>query len=208
MDYILATHAHADHIDGLNAVARNFKVRAAFVGRAPARDSEYARFAATALAEGVPVYFINRGDRLRIGGVTLDALWPPRVGEMEDAPSGNDDSIVLRLRFGERTFLFTGDIEHGAEAALVGAGDELGCDVVKVAHHGSRTSSTDAFVAATHPTIAIISVGLTSPFGHPNTEVVERWRESGAEVLTTGGSGTISISTDGHDLEMKRYVHD
>ena len=79
-------------------------------------------------------------------------------------------------------------------------------DVVKVAHHGSKTSSTEAFVAATHARLAIISVGLTSPFGHPRPEVVERWRASGAQILTTGERGTITISTDGHDLKVETFV--
>lgn len=200
VDYILATHADADHIDGLNAVARNFKVRAAFVARAPAKDAEFARFAATAQSRHVPLYIVGRGDEFDFGGVKADVLWPPFT-ESTDAPSRNNESIVLRLKFGERVFLLTGDVEKEAEENLVSAQDELKCDLVKVAHHGSRTSSTQAFVNAARPALAIISVGLNSPFGHPHTEVLERWRATGAQILTTGQSGTISISTDGRDLK-------
>jgi len=208
VDYILATHADADHIDGLNDVARNFQVRAAFVARAPRRDTEYARFAQTLTNEGVPVFMIGRGDTLRFGPVAAEVLWPAH-NESIDAPSTNDDSVVLRLRFGERTLLMTGDIERKSEAALVAARDEqLPSDVVKVAHHGSKTSSTEAFIAVTHAKLAIISVGLTSPFGHPRPEIVERWRASGAQVLTTGQRGTITISTDGEDLRVETYVRD
>jgi len=76
-------------------------------------------------------------------------------------------------------------------------------DVIKVAHHGSKTSSTEGFVVATKPQLAVISVGRNSRFGHPHREVVERWQANGATVLTTGHSGTITISTDGHDLSHK-----
>nr|MBA3805495.1 ComEC/Rec2 family competence protein [Acidobacteriota bacterium] len=204
VDYILATHADADHIDGLNDVARNFKVRAALVARAPRADPEYARFAATMQAEGVPVLLVGRGDRLRFGTVIAEVIWPT-WSESNDAPSTNDDSVVLSLRWGERTFLLAGDIERRAEDALVVAtvDNMMASDVVKVAHHGSKTSSTENFVTATHPSLAIISVGLTSPFGHPRPEVLERWRASGAEVMTTGERGTITVSTDGHDLKVE-----
>ncbi|MDT7603039.1 MAG: competence protein ComEC, partial [Acidobacteriota bacterium] len=92
--------------------------------------------------------------------------------------------------------------------ALVGARDDLRCDVVKVAHHGSKTSSTAAFVAATRPAFAVVSVGLDSPFGHPAAEVVERWRASGAQVLQTGRRGAISFTTDGRDLRVETFARE
>jgi competence protein ComEC len=207
VDYILATHADADHMEGLNDVARNFSVRAALVARAPAGDPEYARFAQTARRQGIPIYQLERGDVFRFGETEATVLWPTRTDDV-NAPSRNDDSLVLRLRFGDQTFLFTGDIERGAEAALASAPEDLRSDVVKVAHHGSRTSSTQGFVRATHPSVAVISVGLNSIFGHPHQGVVERWRASGAQVLTTGQSGTITVSTDGHDLKVETFVND
>jgi competence protein ComEC len=207
VDYIVATHADADHIDGLNDVLQNFAVRAAFVGRAPEYDPEYRRFALSATTAGVPVYIIGRGDALQFGEVQADALWPEHTSTL-NAPSSNNDSIVLRLRLGKRIFLLTGDIERGAEAALVYAGGSLRSDVVKVAHHGSKTSSIESFVNSTSPQIAVISVGLSSIFGHPHEEVVERWQASGAQILITGRSGTISISTDGDDLRVETFVRD
>jgi competence protein ComEC len=204
VDYILATHADADHIDGLNDVARNFHVRAAIVARAPSADSEFRQFAVTAQKYDVPVRLVGRGDVLRFDAVQAEVLWPPR-SENLSAPSGNNDSIVLRLRFGSRVFLLTGDIEKDAENTLTGGQDDLRCDVVKVAHHGSRTSSTETFVEETKPAYAVISVGLKSIFGHPHREVLERWQASGAQILTTGQNGTITISTDGNDLKVETF---
>ena len=207
VDYIVATHADADHIDGLNAVARDFKVHSAIVAREPRRDMEFSKFATTLRDQGVPLHLIARGDTLRFGDVLLDVLWPVRTGD-PNSPYRNDDSIVLRLRFGDRVFLLTGDIESRAESKLVHDPFELKCDVVKVAHHGSRTSSTEVFVNAAHPSLAVISVGATSAYGHPHKEVVERWRASGADVLTTGQNGMISVSTDGRDLSVETFLSD
>jgi competence protein ComEC len=205
VDYVLATHADADHIDGLNDVVRNFRVRNAMVARTPPDDAEYVRFAATMKEIGVPVNKIGAGDVLRFGDVSAQVLWPPPSRD-ENAPSRNNDSIMLLIRYGDKSLLLTGDIEKQGEAAVLREGIGLRSDLVKVAHHGSRTSSIEAFVAATHPSLAIISVGRTSMFGHPNKEVVERWRASGAEVLTTGQRGTISVVTDGHVLNVSTFV--
>lgn len=205
VDYVLATHADADHIDGLDDVARNFKVRGAMVARTPSDDEEYSRFAVTMNQSGVPVEMIGGGDVLRFGNVTAQVLWPTPSRD-ESAPSRNNDSIVLLVRYGEKSLLLTGDIERQGETAVLREGINLQCDIVKVAHHGSKTSSIEAFVSATHPSLAIISVGRTSMFGHPNQDVVERWRASGAEVMTTGQRGTISVVTDGRELKVSTFV--
>ena len=102
--------------------------------------------------------------------------------------------------------LLTGDVERVAETAILEEKEDLRADVVKVAHHGSKTSSTAGFVRATGARIAIISVGQTSVFGHPNRDVVERWKASGAEVLTTGSRGTITVSTNGRDLQWETFL--
>jgi competence protein ComEC len=102
--------------------------------------------------------------------------------------------------------LLTGDIENKGEQGMLNAGAELRADVIKIAHHGSKTSSSQLLVEAVRARYAIISVGQTSIFGHPNPEVVERWRTSGAQVLTTGNCGTITVVTDGHQLSVKTFV--
>ena len=186
-------------------MARNFKIRSAMVARTPPDDPEYGRFAATMKDAGVAVEKIGAGDLLRFGSVTAEVLWPPPSGDV-NAPSGNNDGLVVRIRFGDKALLFTADIEKQAEVAVLKEGLDLRSDLVKVPHHGSKTSSTPAFVAAAHPSLAVISVGRTSIFGHPHKEVVERWRASGAEVMTTGQSGTISVITDGPQLRVSTFI--
>ena len=205
VDYISPTHADADHIDGLNDVARNFVVRSAIVARTPVDDPEFVRFATTMRETGVAVEMVGAGDILHFGDVAIQCFWPPPATD-PSATSRNNDGMVLRTRFGERTILFAADIEKQSEGALVKEGVDLHSDVVKVAHHGSRTSSIEPFVAATRPSLAVISVGRTSPFGHPSKEVVDRWRASGAEVMTSGQRGTISVTTDGKDLGVSTFV--
>ncbi|HXI23032.1 MAG TPA: ComEC/Rec2 family competence protein [Pyrinomonadaceae bacterium] len=205
VDYVLPTHADADHIDGLNDVARNFKVRGAIVARTPGDDSEYSRFAATMKKAGVPIERVGAGDVLRFGEVSAEVLWPPPSTDAT-RPYRNNDGLVLRVRYRDKTFLFLADIEKEAEAALLKSAADLNVDVVKVAHHGSRTSSIQPLVNATQPSLAIISVGRTSIFGHPHKEVVDRWRAIGAQVMTTGEKGTISVVTDGKKLVVSTFV--
>jgi competence protein ComEC len=201
VDYVLATHADADHIDGLNDVLKNFSVRGALVARKPRDDSEFEKFSQTLTQTRTQLEVIQAGDVMRFGEVEVSVLWPPAEGGTSD----NNESIVLQIKFGERSILLTGDIEKAAERDLL-ASQQLRTDVVKVPHHGSKTSSTHNFVLATKPAFAIVSVGRNSMFGHPHEEVVQRWQAAGATVLTTGEAGTITITTDGTDLSLKTFI--
>jgi competence protein ComEC len=205
IDYVIASHADADHIDGLNDVLRNFRVRGAIVARTPSNDLGFARFAGTANRVGVPIDVVAGGDSLQIGDVIIDVLWPPQIANA-DAPYRNNDGLFLRIRYGAQVLLFAADIEAPSEVALLKSGLNLRSDIVKVAHHGSRTSSTQPFVDATRTQLAIISVGRISIFGHPHKEVVERWRASGARVMTTGDNGTITVVTNGRELNVSTFV--
>ena len=205
VDYVLATHADADHIDGLNDVVRYFRVRSALVGRKPENDSDFSKFSKTLQATATHVEVVQAGDVLDFGSVKVRVLWPARFGS--NSRSANNDSVVLRLEFGAISMLLTGDIEKEAESQLLSGGNDVKADVVKVPHHGSRTSSTEGFVAAVKARFAIISVGQHSMFGHPHKEVVERWQKSGAAVLTTGKSGTVTVETDGKTLSVRKFVN-
>jgi competence protein ComEC len=120
--------------------------------------------------------------------------------------SENNESMVLRITFGARSFLLTGDIEKDAEARLVGSESDLRADVLKVAHHGSKTSSTLGFLEKVNPRHAVISVARPSPFGHPHPEALARLRTTGARIWRTSECGAITISTDGADLRVETFV--
>lgn len=204
IDRIVATHADADHIQGLSDVARNFRIGEAWLGNsAGSQDSDQLELEAILAQNKVPVKTVARGDKFVIGGSSVEVLNP---GEQTFITSSeNDRSVVMRITFGERSFMLTGDTERATEAGLLNETD-LRADVVKVAHHGSKTSSTESFVNASRPQFAVIPVGRRSPFHHPNKDVVERWIRSGAVVMTTGEYGTLRFSTDGKELSVRSYV--
>lgn len=204
VDYVLATHAHADHIGGLTDVVRNLDVRQAVVGHAPTSDPEFEQFRKAIERRNVPLSMLKAGEHFDIDGVGIDVLWPPPA-QGQPVTSGNDDSIVLRLVYGSISILLAGDIERNAEDSLVAAGVNLKADVLKVPHHGSRTSSTEAFVNAVNPAYAVISVGERSRFGHPHVSVVERYLERGIKLLQTGRNGMVTVETDGASLGIANY---
>lgn len=205
IDYILATHADADHLQGLGDVAKNFRVQTAFVGRMPVQNQNFVDFLEILQNRQIEILKLSRGDLFDFGKARVEVLHPAN-DDLSHAVSDNNDSLVLRLSYGEISFLLTGDIENETESKLVQENEITQTDVIKVAHHGSRTSSTAGFVNAARAKIAIISVGRKSPFGHPHDEVVERWQNAGALVLTTGERGTISISTDGKELMVHTFI--
>ena len=204
IDRIVVTHADADHAQGLTDVVRNFSVGEIWLGALPKGGSELDELLAEAKRKNIPVVQVGRGDAFEIGGTKIETLWPIRTGEQKG--SDNNASLVLRLTYGEREFLFTGDIEKETEAALLASGTLHSADVLKVPHHGSRTSSTAEFVNAVRPQIAIIPVGRRSMFGHPHPDVLERWKAASPIVLTTGQNGAITIITDGLSIALSSFV--
>jgi len=205
IDYILATHADLDHIQGLSDIATNFEVRNAYFAGITLRHPDFAELSRVLEKRDIPISKLRRGDLLMIGAVEIEVLHPGQ-GELPNTYSDNNSSLVLRIRFGDRNILFTGDIEREAEHELLRSPERLKADVVKVPHHGSRTSSTQSLVNTTNADYAIISVGKRSIFGHPHKEVVERWNKTGAKVMTTGERGTISVSTNGQDWDILSFI--
>ncbi len=201
VDYILATHADSDHIQGLSDVAKNFNIKAALFGRTPSADEDFHEFFSTLEKRKINSIKISRGDVLTFGEVKIEVLYPENTDEISD----NNHSIVLRIIYGERKILLTGDIEKETENRLLQNPENLQADVIKVPHHGSRTSSTESFINAVNADIAIIPVGKTSPFGHPHAEVLERWQTANTKILTTGERGTVTILTDGKDLQIETF---
>ncbi|HMQ02866.1 MAG TPA: ComEC/Rec2 family competence protein [Pyrinomonadaceae bacterium] len=202
--HLVASHADADHMQGLVDVARNFKIGRSWFGLLSEDDEEVEKLATLLERHEVTIMTAVRPQRLEIGGVVIEILHPPLIG-VEQCKE-NDRSLVMRITYGSRTFLLTGDIEELAERQIVGLDADLHADVVKVPHHGSRTSSSRAFVDRTRPQFAVIPVGRNSRFGHPHQEVVERWLNAGAKIVTTGDRGTISFSTNGTDLDVSFFV--
>jgi competence protein ComEC len=202
LDYLLATHADTDHIQGLTDVAGNFAVKLAFVARTPSKDTDFDDFTKILEKKDIPIAKIGRGDLLTFGDAKVEILYP-NPDENPDAKWDNNHGIVLRIVYGETTFLLTADIEKEAEKVLLQMPELLQSNVVKVAHHGSKTSSIQPFIEAK---LAIISIGKKSPFGHPHQEVVERWKKSEAKIMTTSEKGTVTIISDGKSISLQTFV--
>ena len=212
----IISHPHPDHYLGLAALG--VPVRELWTADGDPPRDEPRRASAlpsfTSIAGPLaPIHHPPLGLARREGDVEL-WVWAPRLRERDGEPEReaidpvrtvNDNSLVVELRYAGRSIVFAGDVEAEGEAAAVAAG--LGAaDVVKVAHHGSPTSSSPAFVAATHPALAVISCGVANSFGFPAPDVVERWRAAGAEVARTDSSGAITVTiTPGEPLDVDRF---
>ena len=206
IDYLVASHSDADHMEGLLDVANNFTIGEFWVNREVIENQIFTELDEIARQRTFVIRKLRRGDFFDISGCRIEILWPPEI--VSDALSDNDASLVFSLTYGRRRFLFTGDAEQTAETGLIQSDSDLHADVVKVPHHGSRTSSSIDFVRAVSAEYAVISVGQRSIFRHPHSEVVARWENAGAPVLITGKRGTISFISDGETLWFTTFRSD
>ncbi|HEY8147278.1 MAG TPA: DNA internalization-related competence protein ComEC/Rec2 [Kofleriaceae bacterium] len=203
LDLAILSHPHPDHVRGLAALAGAVPIGTLWLARPdPGRPlpDELAATIADLAARGTRIVYPPIGTAWRQGGAAVVVLAPGSGGVAAVDPvwSENDSSLVVRIDVAGRRLLFAGDVEEEGEAALL-ARPDLAADLVKVPHHGSPTSSGAAFVAATRPRWAVISLGSQNQFGFPHPAVVARWRAAGAEVLRTDQVGTIiaTIAPDG-----------
>jgi competence protein ComEC len=203
LDVVALSHAHNDHLDGLNSVLDNFQVQELWVGRT-VDTQPFRELLAHARARGVRVVNRVRGESFSWGGVAGLILWPE--DRSVAATASNNDSLVLHLEYSHNAFLLPGDIEKPVEADLVERGDPLVADVLKVPHHGSRTSATDPILRAVRPSFAVISVGETNSFGHPHRETLSRLSAAHVRALRTDQDGTVTFLSDGNSVRVSTFV--
>ena len=197
LDVVVLTHAHTDHMGGMPAVLRNFRPRELWVSDDP--ESElYAELLAEAARLGIVVRHLRQGDGVAWGSVKVTVLSPaPRY--VNAGRPKNDDSLVLRMDMGKASVLLEGDAEKPSEEAMLAGGLVQPVTLLKVGHHGSRTSSIEAFVVATRPQVAVVSVGRRNTFGQPRGEVIERFADRGTRLYRTDlfGASTFLLAADG-----------
>ena len=205
VDYIFLSHAHEDHAAGAGAILARMPVR--YVYTADEGASAYAR--SMRLGDGNPLLMklgrAQEGQSISLDGVTVDVLYAPSYSDVEHT-TGNEVSNVYRVRYGNASFLFTGDLVQEHEEKMIARGIDLHTTVLKVPHHGSDTSSSEHFVQATNPLYAIYCVGADNSFGHPRPDVVARYERVGAQTLRTDRDGAIIFHTDGEHFSVSTFA--
>ncbi len=200
LDVVALTHAQEDHIGGVPAILRGFTIGEVWSGDAPSTSTTFLWIQEYLRHRRIPLRIVSSGSpAIRWGEATIQLLNPPpRTGQtMRDGrvrrPQADDASVVIKISIGNEAVLLTGDIEREAEAGLLRPPGAIRAQVLKVPHHGSRSSSGEAFVTAVRPEVALISVGYQNRFHHPHPEVVERYQGLKARVLRTDLDGAISV---------------
>ena len=207
IDLLILTHPHDDHVAGLNEILRRYRV-SNILSRAPDDfdSAAYAVWRGMVAREGANVVVARPGAAFEFAdGVRVETLWPPDALLSGTASDVDNASVAVRIVYGERGFLLTGDLFADGERRLVESGRALRSDVLKIAHHGSATSSSREMLEAAAPSAAVISAGEDNPFGHPSPEVLERLKDyvPPSRVFVTSERGAITFKTDGESLWVR-----
>ncbi|HUN56697.1 MAG TPA: DNA internalization-related competence protein ComEC/Rec2 [Candidatus Binataceae bacterium] len=194
VDYIVVTHPDRDHFGGLTFIARNFKPREFWTGGTSKDEDSYQEMVMAMAEAGAQSQLCNTAAPPEtIGGVSLRCLWPPReLTESKD----NNESVVLRLEYHGKAILFTGDLEAKAERELIATRMDVNATILKVPHHGSKTSSSEELLEAVRPELAVMSLGYHNRFHFPAEVVLERYRDDGITLLRTDQVGAIFADID------------
>jgi len=196
LDYVVGTHPHEDHIGGMDAVIENFDVKNVLMPKVETDTKTFEDVLDAVSDKGLQITAPSQGDTYALGDAELTA-------ENCLAPDDNDlnnSSIVLRLDFGSVSVLFTGDSGESAEQAILDSGTDIDCDVLKVGHHGSSDSTSQAFLNAVTPEYAVISCGQDNDYGHPAADTLDRLDAAGVKLFRTDEQGTVVLSSDGTKL--------
>lgn len=212
IDLVVLTHPHADHLTGLIETLKNYRVKQIWLTGVTHTTDEYLEFLRLIKEKGIATVTPLRGENFDFGEAKMEILNPSRsvageriIESTEERTGGlNDTSIVIRLIYGENKFLLTGDITSDIEKDLVKSNVELEADVLKVAHHGSKFSSSREFVQAVNPKYAVIQVGRSNRYGHPAYRTLRTLEQAGVEVFRNDLDGDIKVTSDGKKPKIEK----
>lgn len=199
IDVLIGTHPHTDHIGGMRHVVENYSIGKIYMPNASANTKTFEKLLDAIDAANIPAYEAKSGVSLDLGEYVECSFFGP-AAKYSDL---NDTSAVLMLKYGDTGFLFTGDAEKTAEHDILDEyANELQCDVLKVGHHGSSTSTSEEFLDAANPTYAIISCGKNNDYGHPHAETLSKLSSRNIQVFRTDLSGDITAYSDGKSVSV------
>lgn len=204
IDLVILTHPERDHLAGLLEVLKRYKVEN-ILWTGIVRDTQESKEWEKAIEEEkADVKIAQSGQKIAMlpGKLYIEILYPFENLTGQEIKNSNDTSIVSRLVFNGNSFLFTGDIQKSVEKELTENGKELNSDILKISHHGGKTSSSKEFIKEVSPEIAVISVGKGNSYGHPHQEVLDILESCGIRVLRTDQAGDIKIISDGNNYEI------
>ena len=197
LDAVVLSHAHSDHMGGMFAVLRNFHPRELWVGNNPPTQ-QYQSLLAEAEHLHIAVRHFHAEDVFQYGGMDVRVL-APAAGYVPGPEAKNDDSLVLRVAYGKTSALLEGDAEASSESQMARL-PSIHADLLKVGHHGSKTSTTEEFLAAVSPKYAVVSVGLHNLYHHPRFETLEHLQDAGARTYRTDLDGMSTFYLDGEQV--------
>ncbi|WP_052447591.1 ComEC/Rec2 family competence protein [Clostridium polynesiense] len=198
LDVVVGTHAHEDHIGALDDVIKAFPVDKIYFPKVEATTKTFENFIKAAKSKNLQFTKPEQGKTFKLGDAVC-TIMAPISSKYEGA---NDYSIVLKVQYGNNSFLFTGDAEAVSEKEMVNKKLDLKADVLKVGHHGSRTSTTSEFLKAVSPKYAVISVEKGNDYKHPHDVVVNRLKKSDVKIYRTDEQGTVKAVSDGNNISF------
>lgn len=200
IDYLIATHPHADHIGGMPEVIDSFDIGRIYMPKTEYSSKTYLTLLEKIDEKNLKITAVKSGTQMISTDEVTAEFIAPTINEYD---SLNDYSAVLRLTYGDTSFLFTGDSEIKSEQDMLSSGYDLSADVLKVGHHGSDTSSSEKFLSAVNPDYSIISCGINNKYSHPSAATLDKLSAINTKVFRTDKMGTITVYSDGHTIKIE-----
>lgn len=198
IDYVLATHPHEDHIGNMSSLIKKYEISHFYAPKVESTTKSFESMVEALKSKKLKINIIKKGtDSINLGSGTRVTVFSPIETSYDNL---NNYSPVIKIEYGNSSFLFTGDAEKEIEIKLISNSEDINADILKVGHHGSSTSSSEEFIKKVNPSIAVISVGEDNTYDHPTDITLSHLKENNVKIYRTDQQGTIIFSSDGYTI--------